>query len=100
MTEHTRALSPHGGIDTSLREARTLRCLLRVETALREARTIRSLQALKTALREAVTESMLAYDFSANSYTFATMSACNAAERALENLRESRGTTTMTTQIQ
>jgi hypothetical protein len=38
------------------------------------------------ALREAVAESRLAYELSANSYRFAAMNACNAAERALEVL--------------
>jgi hypothetical protein len=35
----------------------------------------------------AVAESKLAYEFSANSYSFSAMSALIAAERALENLR-------------
>jgi hypothetical protein len=35
-------------------------------------------------LREATEESRLAYEFSANSYTFSAMSACIAAEQALE----------------
>jgi hypothetical protein len=39
-------------------------------------------------LREATEESRLAYEFSANSYTFSAMSACIAAEQALECLRE------------
>ena len=42
---------------------------------------------LEAVLREAVTETKLAYDFSANTYSFSAMSACIAAERALENLR-------------
>jgi hypothetical protein len=40
------------------------------------------------ALREAVTESRLAYEFNATSYTISAMSACIAAERALGVLRE------------
>jgi hypothetical protein len=40
---------------------------------------------LEAVIREAVAESKLAYEFSANSYSFSAMSACIAAERALEN---------------
>jgi hypothetical protein len=43
---------------------------------------------LAACLREAVTQSRLAYDFSANSYAFSAMNACIAAERALECLRD------------
>ena len=39
-------------------------------------------------LREAVAESRLAYEFNPTSYTFSAMSACIAAEQALECLRE------------
>jgi hypothetical protein len=52
------------------------------------ARTLRAVRGLDVALREAVAESRLAYEFSANSYSFSTMSACIAAQRALEFLRE------------
>jgi hypothetical protein len=38
-------------------------------------------------LREAVAESRLAYEFNPTSYTFSAMSACIAAEQALECLR-------------
>jgi hypothetical protein len=48
---------------------------------------LRCFRKLEAVIREAVAETELAYDFSANSYTFAAMSACIAAERALENLR-------------
>jgi hypothetical protein len=49
--------------------------------------TLRSLRKLEAVIREAIAETKLAYDFSANSYTFSAMNACIAAERALENLR-------------
>jgi hypothetical protein len=52
------------------------------------ARTLRAVRGLDVALREAVAESRLAYELSANSYTFAAMNACVAAERALEVLRD------------
>jgi hypothetical protein len=52
------------------------------------ARTLRALRGLSEALREAVAESKLAYEFNANSYTFAAMTACMGAERALDVLRE------------
>jgi len=52
------------------------------------ARTLRAVRGLKDALREAVAESKLAYDFDANSYTFSAMTACIAAERAFDVLRE------------
>ena len=46
------------------------------------------MRGLDVALREAVTESRLAYEFSAGSYSFAAMNACIVAERALEVLRD------------
>jgi hypothetical protein len=49
---------------------------------------LRYFRKLETAIREAVAESKLAYEFNANSYSFSAMSACIAAERAIENLRE------------
>ena len=52
------------------------------------ARTLRALRGLSEALREAVAESTLAYDFTANSYSFSAMNACMGAERALDVLRE------------
>jgi len=45
------------------------------------------LRALAIAVREAVAQSGLAYEFSANSYSYSCMSACLAAEQALEALR-------------
>jgi len=50
--------------------------------------TLRSFRRLEDAIREANAESKLAYEFNTNSYTFAALNACNAAERALENLRD------------
>jgi hypothetical protein len=50
-------------------------------------RTLRAVRGLSAALREATEESKLAYEFSANSYTFAAMTACLSAERTLEDLR-------------
>jgi hypothetical protein len=52
------------------------------------ARLLRAVRGLDVALREAVAESRLAYEFSSNSYSFAAMNACIAAERALEVLRD------------
>lgn len=52
------------------------------------ARTLRALLGLSAALREAVAESTLAYDFTANSYSYSAMNACMGAERALDVLRE------------
>jgi hypothetical protein len=52
------------------------------------ARTLRALRGLSEALREAVAESTLAYDFTANSYSYSAMNACMGAERALDVLRE------------
>jgi hypothetical protein len=46
---------------------------------------------LEAILGEATAESRLAYEFAANSYTFAAMNACIAAEQALEVLREALG---------
>jgi hypothetical protein len=51
------------------------------------ARTLRALRGLETVIRRAVTESRAGYEFSANSHTFAAMSACFAAEHALDDLR-------------
>ena len=52
------------------------------------ARTLRAFRGLSEALREAVAESKLAYELNANSYSYSCLSACLAAERALEVLRE------------
>jgi hypothetical protein len=52
------------------------------------ARILRAVRGLHVALREAVAESRLAYELSANSYSFSAMNACFAAERSLEVLRE------------
>ena len=49
--------------------------------------TLRSLRKLEAVIREAVAETKLAYESNANSYSFSAMSACIAAERALDNLR-------------
>jgi hypothetical protein len=46
------------------------------------------LHSLAQAIHRAIAESKLAYQFSADSYSFAAMNACIAAERALEVLRE------------
>ena len=51
------------------------------------ARTLRPFRGLSEALREAVAESKLAYELNANSYSYSCLSACLAAERALEVLR-------------
>ena len=51
-------------------------------------RTLRAVRGLDVALREAVAETTLAYELSANSYSFSAMSACIAAQQALEFLRE------------
>jgi hypothetical protein len=56
--------------------------------------TLRPFRKLETALREAVTESKLAYDFGASTYTFSTLNACIAAERALDVLRDALADTT------
>jgi hypothetical protein len=53
-----------------------------------QPRTLRALRGLSEALREAVAESKLAYEFNANSYSYSCLSACLAAERALDVLRE------------
>ena len=52
------------------------------------ARTLRAFRGLSEALREAVAESKLAYDFTANSYSYSAMNACIGAERSLAVLRE------------
>jgi hypothetical protein len=49
--------------------------------------TLRCFRKLEAVLREAIAESRLAYEFTANSYSFGCMNACIAAERALEDLR-------------
>jgi hypothetical protein len=49
---------------------------------------LRSFRKLDAAVREAVAESKLANEFNANSYSFSAMSACIAAKRALELLRD------------
>jgi hypothetical protein len=48
-------------------------------------------EVLAVYLREAVSESRLAYEFNATSYTFSAMTACIAAEQALEVLRAALG---------
>jgi hypothetical protein len=53
--------------------------------------TLRCFRKLEAILGEATAESRLAYEFAANSYTFAAMNACIAAEQALEVLREALG---------
>jgi hypothetical protein len=52
-----------------------------------QAQTIRDMRRLDAAIGIAVTESRAGYEFSANSYSFAAMTACFAAERALDDLR-------------
>jgi hypothetical protein len=47
----------------------------------------RALTALDDAIREAVRQSRLAYEYSTNSYTHGSLSACLAAENALEVIR-------------
>ena len=46
------------------------------------------LHSLTHAIHRAMAESKLAYQFSANSHSFAAMNACIVAERALEVLRD------------
>ena len=53
----------------------------------KHARTLRAVRGIEEALREAVAESKLAYDSNATSYSYSCLSACLAAERALEGLR-------------
>jgi len=53
-----------------------------------QPRTLRALRGLSEALRDAVAESKLAYGLSTNSYSYSCLSACLAAERALEVLRD------------
>jgi hypothetical protein len=47
----------------------------------------RALTALDNSIREAVRQSRLAYEFCPNSYTHGSLSACLAAENALEVIR-------------
>jgi hypothetical protein len=47
----------------------------------------RALTSLDNAIREAVHQSGLAYDFSPNSYTYGSLSACLAAQNAAEVIR-------------
>lgn len=47
----------------------------------------RALTFLDNAIREAVRQSRLAYEFSPNSYTHGSLSACLAAENALDVIR-------------
>jgi hypothetical protein len=47
----------------------------------------RALTSLDNAIREAVRQSRLACEFSPNSYTYGSLSACLAAENALEVVR-------------
>jgi len=55
---------------------------------------LRSFRKLDAAVREAVAESKLAYELGASTYTFSTMNACIAAERAVEMLRDAFADTT------
>jgi hypothetical protein len=52
------------------------------------AGTLRAFRSVSAAVREAVAETRLAYEFNANRYSFSAMSACMAAERALDLLEE------------
>ena len=52
------------------------------------AGTLRAFRCVSAAVREAVAETRLAYEFNANRYSFSAMSACMAAERALDLLEE------------
>jgi len=47
----------------------------------------RALASLDNGLREAARQSRLAYEFSPNSYTYGSLSACLAAENALGVIR-------------
>ena len=47
----------------------------------------RALTALDNAIREAIRQSRLAYDYCPSSYTYGSLSACLAAENALEVIR-------------
>jgi hypothetical protein len=53
-----------------------------------QPRTLRALRGLGEALRVAVAESKLAYELNTNTYSYSCLSACLAAERALELLRD------------
>ena len=53
-----------------------------------QPRTLRAFRGLREALRNAVAESKLAYELNTNTYSYACLSACLAAERALEALRD------------
>ena len=52
------------------------------------ARLLRALRGLELSIREAVAESRLAYEFTANSYSFGCMNACLAADVALARLED------------
>jgi hypothetical protein len=47
----------------------------------------RALTALDNGIREAIRQSRLAYEYCPNSYTYGSLSACLAAENALEVIR-------------
>jgi hypothetical protein len=49
--------------------------------------TLRALRGLETAIRAAITEARAGYQFAPNSYTFAAMQSCSAAEPAIDVLR-------------
>jgi hypothetical protein len=48
---------------------------------------VRAFRRLRDDVREAATQARLAYEFSANSYSFASLNACIAAQQAVEVLR-------------
>jgi hypothetical protein len=52
------------------------------------ARLLRAVRGLEISIREAVAKSKLAYEFNANSYNFACMNACLAADVALAHLED------------
>ena len=56
--------------------------------------TLRSFRKLDAAIREAAAESKLAYELGASTYTYSTMNACIATQRAFEMLRYDLADTT------
>jgi hypothetical protein len=51
----------------------------------------RALASLENAIHEAAKQSRLAYEFSPNSYTYGSLSACLAAQNALDVIRSYLG---------
>jgi hypothetical protein len=53
-----------------------------------QPRTLRALRGLGDCLAQCLAESKLAYELNTNTYSYSCLSACLAAERALEMLRD------------